>query len=128
MTEAGRPDEALAAAERERVKRPFPVPINELAAGRAQAALGNVGGARTALATILAVSERVYVPAVIPMILYAHLGQMDDAFEQLDRALDERWGQVVYLGLDPVFAPLREDARYEEFEKRLGLPSPLQTR
>ncbi len=49
------------------------------------------------------------------------LGQLDRAFEWLDRALDERALYVVYLKVDPSYEPLRSDERYQGFLERLGL-------
>ena len=40
------------------------------------------------------------------------LGQLDRAFEWLDKALDERALFVVYLKVDPSYEPLRSDERY----------------
>jgi tetratricopeptide (TPR) repeat protein len=49
------------------------------------------------------------------------LGQLDRAFEWLDKALDERALFVVYLKVDPSYEPLRSDERYQGCLERLGL-------
>ena len=49
------------------------------------------------------------------------LGQLDQAFEWLDRALDERALFVIYLNVHPCYAPLRSDERYRRCLERLGL-------
>ena len=49
------------------------------------------------------------------------LGNIDEAFRWLDRALDERAVYVVYLRIDPSYAPLRSDPRYHVLLERMGL-------
>ena len=49
------------------------------------------------------------------------LGQLDRAFEWLDKALDERALYVVYLKVDPSYEPLRSDERYRSLLERIGL-------
>jgi TolB-like protein/Tfp pilus assembly protein PilF len=49
------------------------------------------------------------------------LGQLDQAFDWLDRALDERALFVIYLKVHPCYAPLRSDERYRRCLERLGL-------
>jgi len=49
------------------------------------------------------------------------LGQLDRAFEWLDKALDERAIFVVYLKVDSSYEPLRSDERYQGLLERLGL-------
>jgi tetratricopeptide (TPR) repeat protein len=53
----------------------------------------------------------------------AHLGlrEMDAAFEWLDRARQERDGSLILVAASPEFDPLREDARFRQLLKRMGL-------
>jgi hypothetical protein len=57
--------------------------------------------------------------------VYAGLGDLDQAFAWLDRALDDGsmvlnpwYGEVV----EPAFRELREDRRFQRVRERLGLP------
>ncbi|MCJ7452938.1 MAG: hypothetical protein MUO39_10770 [Steroidobacteraceae bacterium] len=52
---------------------------------------------------------------------YARLGQADEAFEWLDRALRERDGGVLEVRAGPLFEPLRADPRWKPFLRRVGL-------
>ena len=52
---------------------------------------------------------------------FARLGKPDDAFEWLDRALEERDGGVLEVRAGPLFRPLRADPRWEPFLHRVGL-------
>jgi TolB-like protein/cytochrome c-type biogenesis protein CcmH/NrfG len=52
---------------------------------------------------------------------YARLGMADEAFEWLDRALQERDGGVLEVRTGPLFQPLRKDPRYVPLLRRIGL-------
>ncbi len=49
------------------------------------------------------------------------LGHTDQAFEWLDKALDERAGFIVYLKVDPSYESMHADERFEVLLERLGL-------
>ncbi len=53
---------------------------------------------------------------------HAWLGEHDQAFEWLDRAVSVGDGSVLYLGYDPLAAPLRDRARYRQILRRIGYP------
>jgi serine/threonine protein kinase/Tfp pilus assembly protein PilF len=53
--------------------------------------------------------------------IYAGLGDKDAAFEQLEKALDERADRMAYLKVDPRLKPLRSDPRFAQLAQRLGL-------
>jgi pentatricopeptide repeat protein len=52
---------------------------------------------------------------------YAQLGRVEEAFQWLDRLIEEgrTWAQQV--SPDPVFDPLRDDPRFEEILRKIGL-------
>ncbi len=52
---------------------------------------------------------------------YARLGQYDEAFEWLHRALQERDGGVLEVRTGPLFQPLRTDPRWLPFLRLVGL-------
>jgi TolB-like protein/Flp pilus assembly protein TadD len=68
-------------------------------------------------------ASRSYVSPGELAILYAALGQREQAFTSLGKALDRRDVQLVYLGTDPAFDDLRHDPRFEDLIRRVGLPS-----
>jgi len=49
------------------------------------------------------------------------LGRIDTAFEWLDRMHAERRGWLVYLKVDPLFDPVRLDARFQNLLRRMRL-------
>jgi adenylate cyclase len=57
-------------------------------------------------------------------VLYYGLGDLDEAFRQLERAVEERLGSVVFLATSPNWKELRDDPRFQALVRRVGLPPP----
>ncbi|HMS42968.1 MAG TPA: protein kinase [Pyrinomonadaceae bacterium] len=53
--------------------------------------------------------------------IYMELGDKDQAFAWLEKAFDERSSLLVFLKTDPIFDALRNDVRYEDLMRRVGL-------
>ena len=53
--------------------------------------------------------------------VYAYRGQLDKAFEWLNRAYDQRDPGVPEIKTDPLLENLRHDPRYTAFVKKMGL-------
>jgi len=49
------------------------------------------------------------------------LGQRDEAFAYLEKAIGERSLAMVMLNVDPRYDPLRSDPRFDDLVKRVGL-------
>ena len=88
---------------------------------RALAALGREEEAREILERLEAESRQQYVRAEYLAMGHAAVGDIDRAFEALERAYQARSAGIVYLHLDPGYAPLRSDPRYQELVQRIGM-------
>jgi len=55
-------------------------------------------------------------------LVYAALGEKDQAFESLDKARQERSTLLTYLKMDPRFDNLHSDPRFQELSRRMGFP------
>ena len=53
---------------------------------------------------------------------YLWLGDKRSALAALQRAIEARDTEMIYLKVDPDWAPLRNDPRFQELERRIGLP------
>jgi adenylate cyclase len=91
------------------------------AMGHAYAASGRRDEALKILSELKQMSGNKYVGPYDLAILYTGLGEKDKAFEQLDKAIEERSGWVIYLNVEPFFDPLRSDPRYKSLLKRINL-------
>ena len=69
-----------------------------------------------------------FLPTVAPRsryslaIAYAHLGENDRAFEQLEQGYRDRGFEMLILNNDPDLDPIRNDPRLQDLIRRVGLP------
>jgi serine/threonine-protein kinase len=85
------------------------------------AATGHAGEARAILERIAEGEGPDYVRGEILAAVYGELGDVDEAFRQLERAYADRSAGLIYLHLDPLYDSLREDPRMDEMVRRIGL-------
>ena len=55
-------------------------------------------------------------------VLYVGLGDKGKAFVELEKTFNERGFYVLFLRFDPFMDPLRDDPRFADLIKRIGLP------
>ena len=87
--------------------------------GQTYALQGHAREARQVLEELTTMSKSRYVPAFDRTLVYAGLGDLDHAFEWLDRAYDERYSLLVLLRADPDVDLLRADPRFEALVRRV---------
>jgi len=88
---------------------------------RALAALGQRDEGEAILARLEDESQRQYFRGEIVAIGYAAMGNLDRAFAWLERAYQARSAGLLYLKLDPGYAPLRSDPRFGDLVQRIGV-------
>ena len=88
---------------------------------RALAALNRREEADEILTRLENESRQQYVRAEYLAMGHAAVGNIDRAFEALERAYQTRSAGLIYLHLDPGYGPLRGDPRYKELVQRIGL-------
>ena len=62
-----------------------------------------------------------YFPPFYFAIIAANLGDSDQAFEWLDKAYQERSGWMPWLKHEPLLDSLRQDTRFNDLSRRVGL-------
>jgi TolB-like protein/Tfp pilus assembly protein PilF len=87
--------------------------------GAAYAGAGDLEKARAILRQLQTTKE--YVSPGELAALYAALGDKEAAFASLNKAYDEHDLQLQFLKVDPSYDPLRDDPRYRELMKKVGL-------
>jgi serine/threonine protein kinase/tetratricopeptide (TPR) repeat protein len=117
----GRYAEALAFFQRERENaRGWQLHVQPWI-GMAYAKMGQLDQARTILADLVDQSERTHVPPTPVAALYFVLGEDDLGFQWLERAFEQYDSWIRLLKTDTVFDPVREDPRFFEILKKVGL-------
>jgi serine/threonine protein kinase/tetratricopeptide (TPR) repeat protein len=88
---------------------------------RALAALEEREEAEAILERLEKESTTQYIRAESLAMGYAAVGDVDRAFECLERAFQDRSAGLIFFHVDPGFAPLRGDPRYGSLVERIGL-------
>ena len=82
---------------------------------------GRRNRAEKALEELSTISCHRYVPAYFFAKIFIGLGEADRAFKFLDMALEERYGFLAYMKVEPELDSLRSDPRFAAFIRRVGL-------
>jgi tetratricopeptide (TPR) repeat protein len=88
--------------------------------GHLYAVSGRRTEAQRVLTELIRKSEQSYVSAYDVAVIYAGLGDMDQAFAWLDKAIEQRSFWLVWLKLDPRLDGLRRDQRFANLLQRVG--------
>jgi TolB-like protein/Tfp pilus assembly protein PilF len=88
--------------------------------GHAYAVAGKRGEAQKAINELKELSKRRYFPAYFIALIYVGLEDRDQAFEWLEKAFAER-SELTFLKAEPMFDPIRSDARFQNLVRRVGL-------
>jgi eukaryotic-like serine/threonine-protein kinase len=110
---AGEPDRGASAVE-QAIARLGALPPLLMPLGYCQARAGRDPEARSILAQLEALAARAFVPAANRAVVHGALGNRDRACELLREAVEERFGQFMFVAVDPAFDPVREDPRFSQ--------------
>jgi TolB-like protein len=89
--------------------------------GHGYATAGKRDEARAVLAHLDTLSKQKYVSPYDMAIVHVGLGENNQAFQWLKKALEERSVWMGYLKVEPQFDLLRSDSRFSELLRRVGL-------
>jgi len=114
-------EEAVALAEKSvQLTSENPFYLSQLAAAYAEA--GEREKAEKILARLTEISATRFVSEYMLALVYCALNDKDRAFENLEKSLAARDGWLNWLGVDPQFDVLRDDARFADLLRRAGNP------
>ena len=85
------------------------------------AAAGRTADARNILERLNLIAQERYVSPYSLARVYIGLGQLDEAFECLEKTYQQRHGILTYLKVEPIFDRLRADSRYADLLRKMGL-------
>jgi TolB-like protein/Tfp pilus assembly protein PilF len=69
-------------------------------------------------------STHAYVDFYWSAVVYAGLGDKDEAFRLLEKSYQEHSAGMPYLAVDPFWYGMHSDPRYADLLRRMGLPKP----
>jgi tetratricopeptide (TPR) repeat protein len=92
--------------------------------GHAYGVSGKREEAQKVIEHLKELSVHEYVAPYNVAVIYAGLGEKDEAFAWLNRAYQERSYLLTYLTVDERLDNLHSDPRFDELRRRIGLPTP----
>ena len=98
-----------------------PIALSNLAVAYAE--VGREADARALLRELLILSEQRYLSPTLIANIYFQLGDLDDAFSWLERAVELRTRDVIFLPIEPAYDGVRDDPRYLKIVEAMGLRS-----
>jgi len=91
------------------------------ARGHFYATVGDVKRVNEILKQLELFAKTRYVPSYLVARIYLGLLEIDRVFELLEKALDERYGYLAYLYVEPMFDLVRDDPRFVDLAHRVGI-------
>ncbi|MGB8887198.1 MAG: protein kinase [Candidatus Korobacteraceae bacterium] len=82
---------------------------------------GDKAQAMKLLDELNAAAQQAYVAPITWVMLYLGMGEIDLAFEWLEKAAEARDPLLCYLKVGPIYDPIRDDPRYVRLLQRIGL-------
>jgi serine/threonine-protein kinase len=89
--------------------------------GFAYGIAGKQAEASEVLANLQEISAQQYVSAYSVAMIYLGLRDFDKTFEWLEKAIEERSGFLPFLKVEPMVDALRDDSRFQDLLRRIGL-------
>jgi tetratricopeptide (TPR) repeat protein len=89
--------------------------------GHVYAVSGKKSEAQTVLDELKQGSGQEYVSANSFALIYAGLGEKDQAFAWLDKGYEQRAFQMQWIKIEPRWDGIRSDARFQDLMRRVGL-------
>jgi TolB-like protein/DNA-binding winged helix-turn-helix (wHTH) protein len=82
---------------------------------------GNRARAEYALDKLLDLNQRQLVDPIVIVIAYSGIGNNDQAIAWLEKAFAQHSNGLTGLKVDPIYDPLRDDPRFQNLLRRVGL-------
>jgi tetratricopeptide (TPR) repeat protein len=116
-----RPRHADAIREFEQLSAQAPMSLHIAALGHAYAVAGQRGKAEQVLRDLYALADTSYVSPFDFATLYAGLGDRAQTLAWLEKAYTRRVPYLILLAVDPQFDAFRDDPRFRDLVRRIGL-------
>jgi len=97
-------------------------PLMRAALAHTYGVAGRKAEASQMLNDLTKLAKQKYVAPYFLAGIHIGLGENDRAIEYLEKAYDEHSNWLIYLHMDPSIDSLREDTRFQDLLRRVGLP------
>jgi eukaryotic-like serine/threonine-protein kinase len=120
LEQQGKPDEAV--AEFQKAVNLSDNSVSALTSlGHAYALAGKKAEAQKIIKRLEELSKQHYVSPYHTAVIYAGLGEREQALTWLEKARDERFNWMPFIQVDPPFDSLRSEPRFTELLRSIGL-------
>lgn len=96
-------------------------PVVAASVAHAEGEAGDAASARARFAELLRAAEGSYVPAYTLAVGALGAGEREEALRRLEAAVAEGSVHLAHLGVEPLWDPLRDDARFAAVLERVGV-------
>ena len=93
-----------------------------LVAGYAYGRSGRREDADRVIASFREISKKEYVIPSFVAVVFGSMGEKDKAFAELEKSIEQHDSWFRWAKVEPLFDPLRDDQRFRDLMKRMGLP------
>jgi len=97
-------------------------PIDVAILANVYALAGRTDEAHATLAKLKEMTRKRYVCSYEVATSYVALHEFDEAYRWLDKAYEDRSDCMIWLRVDPRFAPVRPQPRFQELIRKVGIP------
>lgn len=97
------------------------IPLMAAALGLAYGTGGHTKQTQKIAQTFAAYAKKRYIPATYFGMLYAGLGDWEQALDWLEKAYEERADGLTWINVEPMFDGLRQRPRFQALVKKMGL-------
>ena len=87
----------------------------------AYAVSGDIDQANAMLSKLREIAKSSYVSPYLFAVVYAGLGDRDEMFAALETAFKDRPADLLWLRVEPIFSPFRDDPRFQAVLKGIGV-------
>lgn len=96
-------------------------PLMAAALGLAYGTGGQTKQTQKIVQAFAAYAKKCYIPATYFGMLYAGLGDWEQALDWLEKAYEERADGLTWINVEPMFDGLRQQPRFQALVKKMGL-------
>jgi TolB-like protein/Flp pilus assembly protein TadD len=100
---------------------PGEVPLMDAALGLAYSVAGKPQQTKKIIESFNALARKRYIPATYFGMLYAGIGDREEALNWLEKAYEERADGLTWINIDPMMDDIKQNPRFQSLIQKIGL-------